>query len=352
MNTEEATVSTVVERVLDAYGKCGPLAFAYGQGSTFSGFETDADLDIVMIWADEVPARTTRPAARLCDPAITSVQFDDVTYALDNLVIGRRDTQVINFSLSTFGSWCEAVDDGEGWRGAAWPLPLHAVAGFAYGVQLADDAGEAARIRDDLPGPSARLRANTRDTLADSLPEYRKALGSSARRDEGWLFHQLTVTLVKDAYAAWFAREGYYLPFPKHLDRWIARFGLNPGLARTEQAIWRTPDLSERQAAVLEFAEGVLALESVERRAAHYERRRPADSDAWLPGQGAHRVPGRQHDRLRVQRASQLGGQRALAGGDLEDVLAEPGVVHRVEAVLAAVGAPAVLHAPAAGRPV
>src|ERR1700727_2576080 len=73
--------------------------------------------------------------------------------------------------------------------------------------------------------------------------------------------------------------------------------------------------------------------------------------DARLPGQGAHRVPGRQHDRLGVQRASQAGRERALAGGDLEDVLAEPGVVHRVEAVLAAVRPPAVLHPPAAGGP-
>jgi hypothetical protein len=270
MNTDDATVSMVVERVLDAYSGCGPLAFAYGQGSTFYGFESDADLDIVMIWPDEIPARAKRPAAQLCDPGITSEQFDDVTFGLDNLVIGRRDTQVINFSLSTFGSWCEAVDDGEGWRGPAWPLPLHAVAGFAYGVPLADDAGEAARIREDLPGPSARLRANTRESLADSLPGYRRALSSSAHRDEGWLFHELTVRLVKDAYAAWFAREGYYLPFPKHLDRWITHLGLDPELARLERAIWRTPSLIERERAVLEFAEGVVALRVRRASDAHY----------------------------------------------------------------------------------
>src|SRR5262249_55838443 len=68
-----------------------------------------------------------------------------------------------------------------------------------------------------------------------------------------------------------------------------------------------------------------------------------------LPGQRAHRVPGGQHDRLGVEGPAQFLGDRAPAGRDLEDVLVEPRVVHRVEAVLALVRAPAVLHAPLAG---
>jgi hypothetical protein len=259
---DDATVSVVVEQVLDAYTTHGPLAFAYGQGSTFSGFETDADLDIVLIWPDNIPACAERPADQLCDPGVTPTQFGDAAFGLDNLIIGGRDTQVINFSRSTFGSWCEAVSDGEGWLGPAWPLPLHAVAGFVYGVPLADDNGEAATIRERILRPSAKLRGNTCETLVSELPEYRKALCSSARRSEGWLFHELTVTLTKHAYASWFAAEGCYLPFPKHLDRWIARLDLDRELAHLEQLIWRTSTLIDRQQAVLEFVEGVVALSS------------------------------------------------------------------------------------------
>lgn len=153
----DATVSMVVERVLGAYGRDERFAFAYGQGSTFCGFETDADLDIVVIWPEEIPAAAGRPAGQLCDPGITPVQFGDTTFGLDNLVVSQRDTQVINFSRAAFDSWCEAVSDGGGWRGPAWPLPLHAVAGFVYGVLLADADGEAAAI-----GRLAAVRAGAR----------------------------------------------------------------------------------------------------------------------------------------------------------------------------------------------
>lgn len=254
----DATVSTVVERVLDAYG--GTFAFAYGQGSTFCGFETDADLDIVLIWPEEIPAPAERPAGQLCDLGIAPVQFDEAACGLDTLVVSGRDTQVINFSRPTFDSWCEAVSAGEGWRGPAWPLPLHAVAGFVYGVLLADDDGEAAAIRERISVPSARLRGNTRETLAEELPGYRQALSSSARRAEGWLFHELTVKLTKHAYTTWFAAEGCYLPFPKHLDRWMERLGLDRDLALREQLIWRASDLTERQQVVLEFVDAVVAL--------------------------------------------------------------------------------------------
>jgi hypothetical protein len=256
----DATVSIVVDQVLKAYSGCGTVAFAYGQGSTFCGFELDADLDIIVIWADDIPADARRPARQLCDPGVTPVQFATATSAVDNLVTGKRDTQVMSHSRSTFDSWCEMVRGGEGWRGREWPLPLHSIAGFAYGMLLADDNGEAAAIRDRISVPSAKLRNNTHEALVGELPEYRKALNSSAHRGEGWLFHELTVGLVKHAYASWFAAEGYYLPFPKHLDRWITRLDLDRELARREQLMWRTADLIERQQAILEFVEGVVAL--------------------------------------------------------------------------------------------
>ncbi|MGH3168335.1 MAG: hypothetical protein ACRDN0_20930 [Trebonia sp.] len=206
------------------------------------------------------PRRTSCSYPFPSDHPVTPVQFDGAAHGLDNLVVRHRDTQVMNCSRATFGSWCEAVSAGEGWRDRAWPLPLHAVAGFVYGVPLADDNGEAAAIRDRMADPPPKLRDNTREALAEGLPEYRKALGSSARRGEGWLFHELAGTLAKVAYASWFAAEGCYLPFPKHLDRWVGRLDLDRELAHREQLIWRPSSLMERQRAVLDFAEGVVAL--------------------------------------------------------------------------------------------
>src|SRR6266567_193845 len=46
---------------------------------------------------------------------------------------------------------------------------------------------------------------------------------------------------------------------------------------------------------------------------------------SWqLAGQGAHRVPGWQDDRLRAEGLLEFSGERAAPGGDLEDVLVEP----------------------------
>jgi hypothetical protein len=253
----------VVDQVLSAYRRCGPLGFVYGQGSTFTGFETDADLDIVLIWPEDIPPAADRPTHQLCDAGVAPVQFGDSAFGLDNLVINGRDVQIAHYSRSTFDSWTEQVNNGEGWHGSAWPLPLHAVAGFVYGVALADPHGDAAEIRERISAPSAKLRSAIREIVAGELPEYRKILTSSAQRSENWLFHQLSSTLIKRAYAAWFAVEGFYLPFPKHLDRWVDRFDLDRELARREQVIWQISDLSDRQLAITDFVEGILALPSI-----------------------------------------------------------------------------------------
>lgn len=251
MGTE---IAGLVALVLDAYRGCGPFTFAYGQGSTFTGFETAADLDIVLIWPDCVPAGPERPVHRLCDTGVAPVQFDDPAYGLDNLVIHGREVQVANYRRSTFDSWCQLVGDGEGWHGRAWPLPLHAVAGFVYGVVLSDPHNVAATMRECIATPTAKLRTRTRETVRAALPEYDKLLSSSARRGENWLFHQLSLPFIKQLYAAWFAAEGHDLPFPKHLDRWIERLDLDRAVTRAEQRIWQSVELTRRKEAIMEFA--------------------------------------------------------------------------------------------------
>src|SRR3954470_25080012 len=66
----------------------------------------------------------------------------------------------------------------------------------------------------------------------------------------------------------------------------------------------------------------------------------------------AHRVPRGEDNRLLIERGEQLCGQVLLTGGDLEHVLVVPGVIHRVEPLLAILGAPGILDPPAARRAV
>jgi len=258
--TDDPVVAGMVRRVLEGYRSCGPLAFAYGQGSTFTGFETRADLDIVLVWPEHSFAPERRPARSLCDPDVEPVQYDGSGYGMDNLVIDGRDVQVINFARPGFDHWCRLVEGGEGWHEDVWPCPLHVVAGFVYGLMLEDASGEGEAIRARLSAPPVALQASSRRTVAAALPQYRKDLTSAAERGESWLFHTLATRLLKQAYVTWFAAEGYYLPFPKHLDRWIQRFGLDRELAEREPRIWRLPSLPLRRDAVLEFVERVVAL--------------------------------------------------------------------------------------------
>src|SRR6185436_15251849 len=72
----------------------------------------------------------------------------------------------------------------------------------------------------------------------------------------------------------------------------------------------------------------------------------------WSAGQRAHRIPSGQHDRLVLQGNQQFRWQLVTARGDLEHVLVEPVVVHRPEALVSLLVAPAVLDTPLARAPV
>ena len=74
------------------------------------------------------------------------------------------------------------------------------------------------------------------------------------------MFDRLAGGLLKYAYVTWFAAENCYLPFPKHLHRWIDRLGLNPELARLHREVWEQTRLLERQRAIVDFAERVAAI--------------------------------------------------------------------------------------------
>lgn len=252
-------VDTVAADVVAAYTDAGCPSFAWGQGSVFSGFSTDSDLDLVLIWDRvDLPAAKERPAGAVCDVDFTPKQTDDPAFALDNLRVGGWPMDVAHYTRSCFDGWFAAVESGDGWRQHAWPLPLHAVASFIYGKTLADPHGTAEAIRVDHRNPPDALVTGAMDSLARDLPAYAADLASCARREEGWLFHALAGPLIKNAYVAWFAAEGYYLPFPKRLNQWVDRLGLSPHRAQLERGIWSATTLAQRRQAIVEFAESIV----------------------------------------------------------------------------------------------
>jgi hypothetical protein len=106
------------------------------------------------------------------------------------------------------------------------------------------------------------LHRKARSLLVQELPVYRDDLARCAERGDGWLFDRLASGLLKHAYVTWFAAENCYLPFPKHLHRWIDRLGLNPELAWLHGKVWEQTRLRERQRAIVDFVERVAAIRS------------------------------------------------------------------------------------------
>lgn len=254
-------VDRIAQKVISEYRRIGGLAFGYGQGSVFTGFSQDSDLDINLVWEQDVqPARETRPVGLLCNPGHAPVQFDGPSLALDKLWVEGRQVDVVHHSRKTFNRWFEQIQSGDGWQEAVWPLPLFAVSAFFYGVLLDDPQGEGTLAHASLKQFPTTLVHKTHDSLARTLPFYQSELGACARRGDGWLFHDLLGKLLRDTYITWFAAEHRYCPHPKRLQGWIERFNMDAEIAEIERSIWEVPVLAEKLQLVETMVEKVLQL--------------------------------------------------------------------------------------------
>jgi hypothetical protein len=231
----EQLAAPVVEALLEQEA----VDFVYGQGSAFAGFADAADLDLVVVWH--------RLPVRRIGGLEVSASFEGATYALDKLA---GEVDVMHFTCDTFTSWCGELS----WREEVWPQPLYVVGGFVHGRVLADPQGHAQKLLQNLQTPAPWFVAQVTDSLRDGLGGYRTELQACARRGDHWLFNRLTDRLLRHCYIAWFALEGHYCPFPKHLPQWIQRLGLSSELAELHDAVWATPGLHGRAEALEAFA--------------------------------------------------------------------------------------------------
>jgi hypothetical protein len=251
-------VAVVVDRVVATYGAVSGLAFCYGQGSVLTGLTTSSDLDLVMVWTDRVPDRGERPVRGLAEAGTEPVQFDGAFGGLDSLRVEGWQVDVSHCPLAEFDRWLGSVRQGDGWQDVAWPQPLHAVAGFAYGTVLADPDGTGDRFRQSVESFPPLLGSKSRERLAADWSAARPDLVRCAERSDGWLLHQLAGEVLRVAYIAWFAAHHRYCPFPKHLRSWAERFSLDPALVELERRLW-DETLAERLRRVSELVEGILA---------------------------------------------------------------------------------------------
>jgi hypothetical protein len=252
----------IAHRVIPAYRDLGELAFAYGQGSAIAGFRSDATLDLVAVW-DRVqpPDADVRPVDQLNEGDDLVVRLDHLGMVRDTFWSGGRKVAVSHLTMAEVKRWVDEVQSGRGWEHVLRPTPLYAVAGFVYGVQLADPEGSGTAWRDDLASfPDALVERST-DVLAEDLRTYRPELVRSARAGDAWLFHKTLSDLLRRALVAWFAVEHRYCPYPKWLRLWVARFGMDPSIAALERNMFAPPVGLDRRLELFEqMCQRILAL--------------------------------------------------------------------------------------------
>ena len=263
------TALRIARQVVPAYRALGGLAFAYGQGSVFAGFSADAglgprdpEIDIVLVWdRDAPPAPSARPVEALSTGPGTPTTLHQPGFVSDHFCVDGARVGVAHRTRSVFEGWLRDVRAGRGWEGAAYPLPLYAVSGFAYGALLDDGGGAGSDIRSELSAFPPELVARSRSVLTDELASYDRDLAMCARSGDGWLFHELLTKVMRHALVAWFAAEHRYCPHPQWLHHWVARFGLDPGIAGLERGLWAPPvSLARRRELFAVMAARILAL--------------------------------------------------------------------------------------------
>ena len=244
-----ALAAEAAAKIVPAYQRGGALAFVYGEGSVVNGFTTESDLDLVLVWdLDEPPPPLHRPVHIVNEGAAAVEQYHQPGFWLDRCWVDGQQVDIHHVPRPLLEGWIDDVLAGGGWEHHAYPLPLYALAGFAYGVLLHDERGEGADAYARLSPFPAALTDRSHRLLSEQLAGYLDDLSACIRRGDGWLFHELLCAGLKLIFVTWFAAHHRYCPHHKWLRRWIERLGLDPAMADLERQLWdSSSDLGRRQ---------------------------------------------------------------------------------------------------------
>lgn len=225
----------------------------YCHGSVITGLTEDSDLDLILVWDQDVFGAPTMPGQ--------SKLTAHGQLALEQSYVDGYDVDLMHVPRRMFETWIGELKEGDGWAGTAWPLPIYVASGLAESELLLDPTGLGAEYRSRVQTPAPALVANVRRRLEAAVPGFVNELRRSAEREDRWLHAHLAVQFHKLIYTAWFLFEGHYPPFPKYLPQWYERFGMNREIQRLEATYWACRDLTEGTAALESLAAAVLNLQ-------------------------------------------------------------------------------------------
>jgi hypothetical protein len=229
------------------YQALGALVCAYAQGSLVERLAREGDIDVVLVWRDDLPVRPERPPSGLADPEPQPLVFDhEPSFVVDRFWHAGQQFDVKHIVRAEVDSWVEAVEAGEGRSG--YPMPVVGIHGLVNGVVLADSGGYAAGIRERMrhvPAPFRRAAWLSGEAAEAFLQELRRCVD----RGDYLLFHSLAVEAIRAAFIGWFAARDLYWPHEKRLSERLALAGY-PDLAELERAVWSKDGLAARLEAI------------------------------------------------------------------------------------------------------
>ncbi|MEU4192703.1 hypothetical protein AB0E69_12435 [Kribbella sp. NPDC026611] len=226
----------------------------YGQGSVITGLADDSDLDLILVWDEGVPREPTlEQQSKLTAHGELALKRSELGgYAVDLMHVPKR----------VLDGWLDELEQGNGYTGNAWPLPVYVAAGLAESKLLVDPTGLGEQYRERVRTPAPAVVDGVRRQLETATPTYLKELDRASACDNRWLHANLSVELHKLTYMAWFLAEGHYPPFPKYLSQWYERFGMDRSIRDLEGAYWTITDPGEATGVLQALVTAVLELDS------------------------------------------------------------------------------------------
>ncbi|HEY8456420.1 MAG TPA: DUF4037 domain-containing protein [Actinopolymorphaceae bacterium] len=258
MDAQDSAVE-IAHKVAEAYQELDGLAYAYAHGPVIAGFTNDSDLDVVVVWEDEIPRYRSPVLGRLHNGSGKPAQHDYPGLSFDRLRIGDQQVEVAHKNHKMVEGWIGDVQAGWGWEDSDSSMSLYSVAGLAYGRVFVGES-RAAEVREELTPFPQLLVERTRAVLEAELPSYERDLTSAARRGDGLLFHELLSKVLRHALVTWFSAEHRYCPHPRWLQQWATRFGMDSRIAGLERSLWLPVTLERRRETFLTMAKRILDL--------------------------------------------------------------------------------------------
>jgi hypothetical protein len=249
----EAARHFVRARLAPAYESLGSLSFVYCQGSMVENLSNSSDIDVVCVWAAELPSTSLRPPE-----GIAEAQPDPVVQAShDRFFASGQEFDVNHIRLADWNDWIEQLERGSGCSG--YPMPVVAAHGLSSGIVLLDRSDAGSRLQAQLAAFPEALSVGASQRARREMPSFLEVLERCAEEGDGLLFHSEISQAARLAWIGWFAAQGRYWPFEKRLNLRLRLLG-RKDLADAEREVWRRgPNLSDRLLAFRKLLHQLLA---------------------------------------------------------------------------------------------